>query len=518
MSTIERELVIQATDIGCEIALLENKQLVEFHKDTFTSQLTIGDVYWARVKKILPPMNAVFVDIGEDKEAFLHYTDLGENFLSLLAYCKFLKDTPQLNISNFTPKEKLEKDGKIGDILKINDYIPVQVLKEPISSKGARLSSEISFAGRYVVFMPLDSNVSVSKKIVDRDEKNRLIEIIRGVKNPQGGVIVRTVAEGHSVKDLHEDYLLLEEKWKEICRNIVKSDRVTKVFEEQHKSNTLLRDILNDSFTHIHVNSEKVSKSISEYISVIAPEKSNILKDYNNNTLLFEKFGLTQKIKSAFNKTVVLPSGGYLIIEHTEAMHVIDVNTGTNTFKKSTLEAEETILKVNLEAAREIARLLRLRDLGGIVVIDFIDSKNQEIKDKIYEEMLLAMKYDKASHTVLPLSKFCLMQITRSRTKPQVIVKNHEQCPSCKGSGKISSSILIADTIFNRLIPVTKEHKKIYIEIHPYLFSYLSIGFISKIVKWQWKLKSRIILIKNSSLSINEFYFLDKDKTRLLHS
>lgn len=511
MSGIERELVIQATDTGCEMALLENKQLVEFHRDTFTSQLTIGDVYWARVKKILPPMNAVFVDIGEDKEAFLHYTDLGENFLNILSFCKSLKNNASKNVV----QEKLDKHGKIEQVLKVNDFIPVQVLKEPISSKGARLSAEISFAGRYVVFMPFENSVSVSKKIQDKNEKNRLIDIIKGVKGTQGGVIVRTVAEGHSIKDLHEDYLLLEEKWKLICQNIIKSDIVAKIFEEQHKSNTLLRDILNDSFTNIYVNSDKVSKSISEYISVIAPEKTDIIKCYPKSTLLFEKYGLTQKIKSAFNKTVVLPSGGYLIIEHTEAMHVIDVNTGTNTFKKSTLEAQETILKVNLEAAREIARLLRLRDLGGIVVVDFIDSKNQDIKDKIYEEMVLAMKYDKASHTVLPLSKFCLMQITRSRTKPQIVVKNQEQCPSCKGSGKISSSILIADTIYNRILDVVHEHKKIYIELHPYIYSYLSIGWISMILKWQWKLKARIILIKNSNLSINEFYFLDSKKEKI---
>ncbi len=512
---MNRELVIQANEEGFDIALLENNDLVEFHKEVFLKQLQIGDIYWARVKKILPPLNAAFIDIKESKEAFLHFTDLGEQFPSVYDFFKKRIQNPNLKLENYTLLTPLHKDQLIGDIIKNNDFFPVQILKEPISSKGARLTAQISFAGRFAVLIPFDQKISVSKKISNSEERQRLIELCESITPKNFGLILRTVAEGKNLNEIHQDIIELIEQWNVLCKTIYKSTEVTKVFEEKEKTSTLLRDFLNDSFTKITVNNNALADNIRNYIEKIAPEKKKIVQEVSKDVLLFEKLGLNSRLKTSFNKTVLLPSGGYLIIENTEAMHVIDVNSGVNTFKKMKLEGDEAILKLNIEAAIEIARQIRLRDLGGIIVIDFVDSKNAEIKQKIYEAMIEALRYDRANHTILPLSKFCVMQITRSRVKPQVQIKNTEKCPSCDGSGKISSSIVISDHILGRLESnyiITTISK---LEVHPYVYAYLKIGFINKWFLFLWKHKKYIKLTQNSDLSINEFFIYDKENNRL---
>lgn len=514
---MERELVIQATDTGCDIALLENKELVEFHRESRQNTLIVGDIYWARVKKIMPPLNAVFIDIGEGKEAFLHYTDLGEKFSSFRGFFSQISTNDNFKIERFQPLEEYPKDGKIGEILAVNDYIAVQILKEPMSSKGARLSADISIAGRYLVLTPFMPQSNVSKKIANPTERARLKEITSKLTIKNVGVIIRTVAEGKSVKELHEDFNELIETWQEICQKIKASNGIVKLFEEQTKSNTLLRDILNDSFTKIHVHGSELSSNIKNYVEKIAPEKANIIKTYEQEPV-FELLNLTPKIKSSFNKIIPLPSGGYLIIEQTEAMCVIDVNSGVHKAKKDLLASNDSILKTNTEAAKEIARQLRLRDIGGIIVIDFIDTKIQETKEAIYESMLDFMRTDKASHTILPLSKFCLMQITRSRTKSQEKVNTKEVCPSCKGSGKVSNVIFITEHIFNRLQAALNIDKKLILTVHPFVYAYLTKGLFSKFTQWQWKLKTRIKLRKNSSLGVVDFNFTDSVGEVVLNS
>lgn len=506
---MERELVIQATDLGCDIALLENKELVEFHRESRQNTLSVGDIYWARVKKIMPPLNAVFIDIGEGKEAFLHYTDLGEKFSSFRGFFKDLTVKQQSKIERFQPLPEYPKDGKIGEVLAVNDYLAVQILKEPMSSKGARLSADLSIAGRYLVLTPFVPQSNISKKITNVAERARLREITSKLTLNNVGVIIRTVAEGKSVRELHEDFNELLEIWQGICAKIKNANGIVKLFEEQSKSNTLLRDILNDSFTKIHVHGDELTESIKNYVEKIAPEKASIIKPYTQESV-FETLNLTSRIKSSFNKIIPLPSGGYLIIEQTEAMCVIDVNSGVHKAKKDLLESNDSILKTNIEAAREIARQLRLRDIGGIIVIDFIDTKVQETRDAIYDEMVNFMRPDKASHTILPLSKFCLMQITRSRTKPQEKVNTKEVCPSCKGSGKVSNVIFITEHIFNKLQNVLKVNKKITLTVHPFVYAYLTQGFISEFMQWQWKLKTRIRLRKNSSLGVVDYQFTDQ--------
>jgi ribonuclease G len=349
---------------------------------------------------------------------------------------------------------------------------------------------------------------NISKKITNPAERARLREITSKLTINNVGVIIRTVAEGKSVKELHEDFNELLDIWQGICKKISQAQGIVKLHEEQSKSNTLLRDILNDSFTKIHVHGEELTTSIKNYVEKIAPEKSDIIKSYEKDSV-FEVLNLTPRIKSSFNKIIPLPSGGYLIIEQTEAMCVIDVNSGVHKAKKDLLESNDSILKTNLEAAKEIARQLRLRDIGGIIVIDFIDTKIQETKETINDAMLGFMQSDKASHTILPLSKFCLMQITRSRTKPQEKVNTKEVCPSCKGSGKVSNVIFITDHILNSLQSVLKVDKNITLTVHPFVYAYLTQGLFSEFMKWQWKLKTRIKLRKNSSLGVVDFHFMD---------
>jgi ribonuclease G len=514
---MERELVIQATDLGCDIALLENKELVEFHRESRHNTLIVGDIYWARVKKIMPPLNAVFIDIGEGKEAFLHYTDLGEKFSSFRAYFNGILAKESPKIEKFNIKSEYPKDGKIGEILKVNDYLAVQILKEPMSSKGARLSADLSIAGRYLVLTPFMPQSNISKKISNPIERSRLREITSKLTINNMGVIIRTVAEGKTVKELHEDFNELLEKWQEICNRIKSSNGIVKLFEEQSKSNTLLRDVLNDSFTKIHVHGSELSTSIQTYVDKIAPEKSDIIKTYEKEPV-FEVLNLVPKIKSSFNKIIPLPSGGYLIIEQTEAMCVIDVNSGVHKAKKDLVESNDSIFKTNTEAAKEIARQLRLRDIGGIIVIDFIDTKVQETREAIYESMLDFMRTDKASHTVLPLSKFCLMQITRSRTKPQEKVNTREVCPSCKGTGKVSNVIFITEHIYNRLQAALKIDKNLTLTVHPFVYAYLKQGWLSEFLKWQWQLKTHIKLHKNSGLGVVDFSFTGKTGEVILNS
>lgn len=507
---MERELVIQATDNGCDIALLENKELVEFHRESRQSTLNVGDIYWARVKKIMPPLNAVFIDIGEGKEAFLHYTDLGENFSSFQTFFRSVAQNESPKIEKYKPQPEYPKDGKIGDILAVNDYIAVQILKEPMGSKGARLSADVSIPGRYLVLTPFVPQSNVSKKISNAAERTRLKEITSKLTMKNLGVIIRTVAEGKTVKELHEDFNDLIIIWKGICQKVQHAKVITKLYEEQSKSNTLLRDILNDSFTKIHISGEELTHSIKNYVDKIAPEKADIIKSYTNNDV-FEVLNLIPRIKSSFNKIIPLPSGGYLIIEQTEAMCVIDVNSGVHKAKRDLIESHDSIRKTNIEAAKEIARQLRLRDIGGIIVIDFIDTKSQEIKDAIYESMHEFMRTDKAKHTILPLSKFCLMQITRSRNKSAEKVYTKEVCPSCKGSGKVSNLIFITEHIYNKLVGVLKFENKPILTVHPFVYAYLNQGFISEFIKWQWKLKTRIKLKKNSNIGVVEYHITNKN-------
>ncbi|MBE7173900.1 MAG: Rne/Rng family ribonuclease [Williamsia sp.] len=508
---MNKELIINAAPQGVEIALLENKKLVELHNEKADASFAVGDLYLGKVKKLIPGLNAAFVDVGFEKDAFLHYTDLSPYAKSLLKFTnQAIHDNSEngFDFSNFSVEPEIIKTGKINEVLGGKPNILVQILKEPIAAKGPRLSCEISLPGRFVVITPFNDIVAVSKKIHSSEERKRLQRIIESIKAKNFGVIVRTAAEGKNLAELREDLDSLVETWKTIQRNLRKAVAPAKILSEQTKTTSILRDLLNEDFNRIIVNDRNIFNDAKNYIQRIAPEKADIVTYHHNGSPVFDQFGVTKQVKAAFGKTVNLPSGAYLIIEHTEALHVIDVNSG---YKSVSNNQEQNALETNLEAAEEISRQLRLRDLGGIIVVDFIDMKLPDNKRRLIDAMEEFMRPDRAKHAVLPISKFGLMQITRQRMKPELTINTQEICPSCMGTGKISSSLVLEDEIDKNLnYLITHKHTNLTLAVNPIMHAYLTKGWLfSQKSKWRWKYKQNIKIRPNTNYHLTEFHFFD---------
>ena len=509
---MSNELVISSTQKGDRIALLQNKRLLEYHEEELDSNFTVGDLYLGTVKKLSTGLNAAFVDVGHEKDGFLHYQDLGPNINSLN---KFVKDviakrvtTGRLNSTKLEPV--IEKIGKIDKVLTKNAPILVQVVKEPISTKGPRLSCDISIAGRYLVLVPFSDGVNLSKKITDRAERSRLLRLMSSLKPQNFGIIVRTVAQEKDVEELDRDLQNSLIKWDQAVKTLSEAKPRDRVLGEMNRASSILRDMLNESFESITVDTKESFDDIRTFIHTIAPEKEKIVKLHTGKIKVFEALGLEKQLKSLFGRSVSLPGGGYLIIEHTEALHVIDVNSGN---KSNTEEDQEaTAISVNREAAKEIARQLRLRDMGGIIVVDFIDMKKAENKKLLQDIMRDEMKPDRSKFTILPLTKFGLMQITRQRVRPEMNIVTREVCPTCDGTGTIQASVLVTDVIENNLDYIlTKQNERgISISMHPFLYAYYTKGIYSKQMQWYLKYMTWIKLVKDSSLGIVNFKFFNK--------
>lgn len=506
------ELVVDVQSKEITIAVLEDRKLVELQQESLEGSFAVGNIYMGRVKKLMPALNAAFVDVGHKKDAFLHYLDLGVEFNSILYFQKQVEDKkkiPQLQKMKLQPD--INKEGSISDILKVGQEILVQVAKEPISTKGPRLTAEISFAGRFMVLIPFIDRVSVSQKIKSREERARLRQLMQSIKPKNFGVIIRTNAEGKKVADLDAELKVLVKKWEDNIGKIQKAKAPALIYEETGRTVALLRDIFSPSFEQIHVNDREVARQIAEYVSIIAPERKNIVKEYNGALPILDNFGITKQIKSLFGKTVTFKNGAYLIIEHTEALHVVDVNSGNR--NKSKLGQEESAYEVNVAAAEEIARQLRLRDMGGIIVIDFIDMSKAEHRNKLFSRMQELMANDRAKHNILPLSKFGLMQITRQRVRPEMEVTTSEVCPTCFGKGKIKSSILFTDTLEGKIdyLVNSLKVKKFSLHIHPYVAAYVQQGLFSLNRKWKKKYKAGIKIIPNQKLGFLQYIFYDPE-------
>jgi len=510
---VSNELIIDAAASEISIALLQDKALVELYKEKSDVRFSVGDIYLGKVKKIMPGLNAAFVDIGYEKDAFLHYLDLGPQFSSLKNYL-FLALSRKGRIPamhRFRKHPDINKEGKIADVLKSGDSVLVQIVKEPISTKGPRLTSEISIAGRNLVLMPFGEKVSVSQKIESAEEKNRLKRLIQSIKPGNYGVIVRTAAEKKKVAELDGELRSLVKKWESAFLHLRNVSPPKLVISEINRVTAVLRDLLNVSFNYIHVNDPDLHKEMKEYIRSIAPEKEKIVKFYSGKLPVFEHFGVNRQIKSLFGRTVSFKNGAYLIIEHTEALHVIDVNSGNRS--KAADSQETNALEVNLAAAETIARQLRLRDMGGIIVIDFIDMIKAEHRQRLFEKMKEAMSADRTKHNILPLSKFGLMQITRQRVRPVLDIQTTETCPVCRGTGKISSSILFLDKVEDHLRSVLEQTRltSLKIQLHPYPAAYLNQGFLSLRKKWAKKYHCRIKVEPITALSFLEYRFFDNE-------
>jgi len=507
---LTKELIINAEPQGVEIALLEDKKLVELHSEKADASFAVGDLYLGKVKKLIPGLNAAFIDVGFEKDAFLHYTDLSPYVKSILKFTNqsMNDNTPTgMDFAKFKVEPEIIKTGKITEVLNGKPNILVQILKEPIAAKGPRLSCELSLPGRFVVVTPFNDIIAVSRKIHSSEERKRLHKIIEAVKPKNLGVIVRTAAEGKHTAELHEDLLRLVATWKTIQTNLKGAVPPSKILSEQGKTTSMLRDLLNEDFNRIVVNDRTIFADTKTYIQRIAPDKAEIVSYYNNGLPIFDNFGVTKQVKASFGKTVNLPSGAYLIIEHTEALHVIDVNSG---YKSVSNNQEQNALETNLEAAEEIARQLRLRDLGGIIIVDFIDMKLMENKKRLADAMDHFMQPDRAKHAVLPITKFGLMQITRQRMKPEMNINTSEICPSCNGTGKISSTLILEDEIAKNLnYLIMQKHKGLTIEVHPILHTYLTSGFPSRRMKWSWKYRQKVKVKANTNFHLTEFRFFD---------
>jgi len=512
------ELVIDVQPKEISIAVLEDKKLVEIQKEARNISFTVGNVYLGRVKKLMPGLNAAFVDVGHQKDAFLHYQDLGANFNSLQKFLKTISsgDKKKLpSIGRMPRVAEIGKDGSITDLLPQNDEILVQIAKEPISTKGPRLTSEISFAGRFLVAIPFGDKVSVSQKIKSNEERARLRQLILSIKPKNFGVIVRTSAEGKKVAELDTELKTLVKRWDDNMGKLLKTKAPSLIFEETGRAVALLRDIFNPSFEHIYVNDQDVYNEIHDYVSLIAPERKDIIEHYTGELPIFDHLAITKQIRSGFGRTVTFKKGAYLIIESTEAMHVIDVNSGNRS--KSSVGQENTAIDVNTAAADEVARQLRLRDMGGIIVVDFIDMHESENRNQLFEHMRDVMALDRARHNILPLSKFGLMQITRQRVRPAMDFDTSETCPTCFGKGEIQSSILFTDMLEEKIGHVVEKLKvkKFKLHVHPYIAAFIKQGVYSLKMKWRIKYTWKMKIIPDQSLGFLEYKFFDGDKNEL---
>ena len=504
------EVVIDVREKEISIALLEDKNLVEYQNEPRQASFSVGNIYAAKVKKLMPGLNACFVDVGYERDAFLHYLDLGSQFNS---YSKYLKqvdsDRKKLFLFNKASKQPdLKKDGSIQQTLTVGQDVLVQIVKEPISTKGPRLTGELSFAGRFLVLIPFGDKVSVSSKIKSGEERARLKQLIYSIKPKNCGVIVRTVAEGKRVAELDTELKVLAKRWEDAIARVQKNQKRPQLaFEETGRAIAMIRDLFNPSFENIYVNDEDVFEEVKHYVTLISPEKASIVKLYTGKVPIFDNFNVTKQIKSSFGKTVNYKHGAYLIIEHTEALHVVDVNSGNRSRSENGQEANA--LDVNLGAADEFARQLRLRDMGGIIVVDFIDMNLAEDRQMLYERMCKNMQKDRARHNILPLSKFGLMQITRQRVRPAMDVNVDETCPTCNGSGKIKSSILFTDQLERKIDNLINKIgvSKFYLHVHPYVAAYIDKGLISLKRKWQLKYGFGVHIIPSQKLAFLQYEF-----------
>ena len=497
------ELIIDVQPKEISMALLEDKNLVEYQNEKREeASYSVGNIYLGRVRKLMPGLNACFVDVGSERDAFLHYLDLGTQFSSYEKYLKQVQsDKKKLYpIAKATHQPDLPKEGSVATTLKVGQEVLVQVVKEPINTKGPRLSCELSFAGRFMVLMPFGDKVSVSSKIKKGEERARLKQLVQSIRPKNFG-------------ELDKEMKALVKRWED---TITKAQKATKTpqlcYEETGRAVALLRDVFDPTYDGIYVNDEDIFQQVRDYVSLIAPEKQDIVKKYNGNVPIFDNFNVTKQLKSSFGKTVNYKRGAYLIIQHTEAMHVVDVNSGNRTRAENGQEANA--LEVNLGAADELARQLRLRDMGGIIVVDFIDMNLAEDRQMLYERMCKNMQKDRARHNILPLSKFGLMQITRQRVRPAMDVNVEETCPTCFGKGKIKSSILFTDQLESKIDRLVNKIgiRKFYLHVHPYVAAYINQGLVSLKHRWIMKYGMGVHIVPSQKLAFLQYEFYDKER------
>lgn len=514
---MKSELIVDVQPSEVSIALTEDSRLVSLQKESRNISYAVGDIYLAKIKKLMPGLNAAFMDVGYDKDAFLHYLDLGSQFSSYYQFVKQAladpKKVPSLSKMKLLPD--INKHGSVTDVLEKDMVLMVQIAKEPISSKGPRLTTEITFTGRYLVLIPFSDKISISQKIKTTEEKLRLRQLVDSIRPKNFGIIVRTSAEGKRVAELNHELKTLLKCWEDTVAKAQTATVPSLIFEEESRIVSMLRDVFSPSYESIYVNDAETFNQISKYVSLISPESTDIVKLYSKDEPIFDHFSITKQIKSSFGKTVSFRSGAYIIIEHTEALHVIDVNSGNRS--KAASDQESNALEVNLRAADEIARQLRLRDMGGIIVIDFIDMNKAEHRQTLYDHMKEVMANDRARHNILPLSKFGLMQITRQRVRPALDIITSEKCPSCYGKGEVQPSLLFTDKLKEKLEYLINDLKEtgFIMYVHPFVDAYLKKGILSLYRKWKMELGGKFKIVPDQSLAYLQYRVIDSNKNEI---
>ena len=515
---MKSELLVDVQPEEISIALTEDDRLMEVSREVRQEQtFAVGNIYYGRVKKVMPSLNAVFVDVGAEKEAFLHYLDLGSQFLTLEKFTQYATQNPRRrpHLEQTPVQPEVGKHGNIEQYCRVGQEILVQVIKEPINTKGPRLTAEISLAGRNIVLIPFGEKVMVSSKIRSEGERSRLKQLVQVIKPAHFGVIVRTQAEGKRAAELDAELKLLLRRWEETVARLQKAKPVSLVMEEIGRTIGVIRDIFTpENFTAIYVNDEEMYREVREYVGMIAPESEKIVHQYKQAEPIFDHFGVTRQMKTGLGRTVGFKNGGYLIMERTEALFSIDVNSGS---KKLGVDQEDNAYKCNMLAAEEIVHQLRLRDIGGIIIVDFIDMDSAEHRQMLFEQMRKLMKRDRARHNVLQLSKFGLMQITRQRVRPAVEMDVREECPTCHGTGKIEPSLLFTDKLAQECQRYSDQFGRgLTLRLHPFICAFVEKGLLWNSLKWQWLRKYGVKVISSEMLGMLEYRFFDKNLQRLL--
>ncbi len=504
---MKNQIIIHSSGKQTRIALLENGELAQLFIESEENQRTVGDIYLARVHKVMGGIRAAFIDVGMQKDAFLHFSDAGDNlgaYIKMLNGEKAISKEARKELGKFDQLSNNDKQVLAGKLLKPDQRILVEIVKEPIGSKGPRVSTDITIAGRFLVLIPMGKFIAISKKVSNYKERRRLKSVV-GSMLPDGfGIIVRTVAQGQDNEILEEDMRTILKKWERILNKLEDANPPALLYKDLDMTESLIRDLFAKQYDRVLIDDYQLYKSIRGYVSQIAPKMLPAVQLYKGKEHIFDHMNIAGDVNSIFSPRVRMPSGGYLIFEQTEAMYVVDVNSGPYAAKQ---KQEDNSLKTNLEAAREIAKQLRLRDIGGIIVVDFIDQRNDKNRKKIYDELKKEFKKDRAKTNVIGMSDFGLVQITRQRIRPSVVNSVSKVCPMCGGSG----SVVTRDTIVTDIeswistFRSSSEFRAVDLYINPYLKSFLERGFMS--LRWRWMLKYRlrICLIPDETVSLNEF-------------
>ncbi|MCC5915330.1 MAG: Rne/Rng family ribonuclease [Balneolaceae bacterium] len=504
---MKNQIIIHSSGKQTRVALLENGELAQLFIESEENQRTVGDIYLARVHKVMSGIRAAFIDVGMEKDAFLHFSDAGDH---LGDYIKKLNGEKSISKSAACELEKFDKlsnnDKQIlaGKLLRNNQNLLVQIVKEPIGSKGPRVSTDITIAGRFLVLIPMGEYIALSKKINNRRERRRLKKTV-GDMLPEGfGVIVRTVAQGQDKEAIEEDMRTVLKKWDRILNKLETSKPPTLLYKDLDITESLIRDLFAKQYDRVLIDDYQLYKSVKSYVSQIAPKMLPSVQLYKGKDHIFDHVNIGHDVNSIFSPRVRMPSGGYLIFEQTEAMYVVDVNSGPYAAKE---KQEDNSLKTNLEAAREIAKQLRLRDIGGIIVVDFIDLRNDKNRKKIYDELKKEFKKDQAKTNLIGMSDFGLVQITRQRIRPSVVNSVSKVCPMCGGTGTVVSQDTIVTDIESWIskLKYSTEYRAVDIYINPFLHSYLTRGVFSQRMKWIFRYKVKVNLIADENTSLNEF-------------